>query len=180
MKFCPRCKEKKQLDEFYKKKGRRAASYCKLCQHAYLREHYKKTSAIYNVRRYALHLKYTKRNRRLVLDHLARHPCVDCNESDVVVLDFDHIRGSKFGDVSRMIVGGTSQKRLQAEIDKCRSVCELPPSQDGPGTGKLPHEALAVSRGRQRRICRRSSDESLGRARVELATNGLKGRCSTG
>jgi hypothetical protein len=43
MKICPRCKEKKALDEFYRKKGRSAGSYRKPCQHAYVREHYRKT-----------------------------------------------------------------------------------------------------------------------------------------
>jgi hypothetical protein len=123
MKFCPRCKETKALDDFYRKKGRRAGSYCKPCQHAYVREHYKRTSATYNARRYALHLTYTKRNRRLVLEQLAQHPCVDCNESDIVVLDFDHVRGTKHGDISRLIVGGTSVQTLRAEIDKCVVRC---------------------------------------------------------
>ena len=123
MKFCPRCKENKALDEFYRKKDRRAGSYCKPCQHAYVREHYQKTSAVYNKRRYALHLIYTERNRRIVLDHLMQHACIDCNESDILVLDFDHVRGTKHGDISRMIVGGTSARTLQAEIDKCVVRC---------------------------------------------------------
>jgi hypothetical protein len=123
MKFCPRCREKKALEEFYRKKGRSAGSYCKPCQHAYVREHYQRTSNTYNERRYALHLIYTERNRRLVLEHLAMHPCIDCGENDVVVLDFDHVRGTKLGAVSRMIVGGTSVQRLQAEIAKCVGRC---------------------------------------------------------
>ena len=117
MKICPRCKEKKSLDEFYRKKDRAAGSYCKPCQHAYVREHYLKTSAVYNARRYALHLAYTMRNRKLVLDHLAQHPGVDCGESDILVLDFDHVRGTKHGAVSRMIVGGTSAQRLLTAIE---------------------------------------------------------------
>jgi len=52
MKFCPRCKEKKALDEFYRKKGRSAGSYCKPCQLAYVREHYKLKAASYDARRY--------------------------------------------------------------------------------------------------------------------------------
>ena len=123
MKICPRCKEKKELDAFFKKKGRQAGSYCKPCQLAYVREHYRKTSGAYNARRYALHQIYTERNRRLVADYLAHHPCVDCNEKDIVVLDFDHVRGNKDGDVSRMIWGGTSVQRLQAEISKCVARC---------------------------------------------------------
>jgi hypothetical protein len=123
MKYCPRCKETKTLDNFYRKKDRLAGSYCKPCQHAYVREHYQRTSAVYNARRYALHLTYTMRNRRMVLDHLQQHPCVDCNESDILVLDFDHVRGAKHDHISRMIFGGTSAKKLQAEIDKCVVRC---------------------------------------------------------
>jgi hypothetical protein len=123
VKICPRCQERKALDEFYRKKDRLAGSYCKPCQHAYVREHYAKTSAVYNARRYALHLTYTERNRRLVLDHLANHPCIDCGERDIVVLDFDHVRGVKLDAVSRMIFGGTSERRLRAEIDKCVVRC---------------------------------------------------------
>ena len=123
MKICPRCKAKKALDEFYKKKDRRAGSYCEPCQHAYVREHYLKTSAAYNARRYALHREYTKRNRGIVLEHLVNNPCVDCGESDLVVLDFDHVRGTKTMHVSRMIVGGTSVETLLAEIAKCVVRC---------------------------------------------------------
>lgn len=123
MKRCPRCGETKPLDEFYRKKDRLAGSYCKPCQHAYVREHYKRTSAVYNARRYALHLGYTERNRRVVLDHLTKHPCVDCNEGDILVLDFDHIRGTKLAAISRLIVGGTSLRTLQAEMDKCVVRC---------------------------------------------------------
>ncbi len=123
MKICPRCKEKKPLDGFFKKKDRLAGAYCKPCQLSYVREHYQRTKGAYNARRYALHLKYTERNRRIVLDHLAEHPCVDCDEADVIVLDFDHVRGSKYGAISRMIFGGTSVQKLRAEIEKCEVRC---------------------------------------------------------
>ncbi len=123
MKMCPRCKEKKPLDAFFKKSDRLAGAYCKPCQLAYVREHYRRTKGAYNARRYALHLKYTERNRRLVFDYLRQHPCVDCSEADVVVLDFDHVRGAKHGAVSRMIFGGTSVPRLPAEIEKCEVRC---------------------------------------------------------
>jgi hypothetical protein len=123
MKVCPRCKEKKALDEYYRKKGRRAGSYCKPCQLAYVREHYRRTSGAYNARRYRLHHVYTNRNRRLVLAHLTQHPCVDCAETDVVVLDFDHVSGTKVSSISVMIRGGTSVRVLQDEIAKCVVRC---------------------------------------------------------
>jgi transcription elongation factor Elf1 len=123
MKYCPRCKENKPLDAFFKKKDRRASSYCKPCQLEYVREHYRRTSGAYNARRYALHQVYTDRNRRIVLAHLRAHPCIDCGEHDIVVLDFDHVSGQKHGNISRLIRGGTSIETLEAEIAKCVVRC---------------------------------------------------------
>jgi hypothetical protein len=123
MKICPRCKEQKALDEFFRKKDRKAGSYCKPCQLAYVREHYRRTAGAYNARRYILHNVYTERNRQYVLKHLLAHPCVDCGESDVVVLDFDHVNGKKCCSVSSMIGGAISLARVQAEIDKCVVRC---------------------------------------------------------
>lgn len=124
MKICPRCKEKKELAAFFKKKDRRAGSYCKPCQLAYVREHYRRTKGAYNSRRYALAEIYKERNRRIVYDHLAKNPCVDCAESDVAVLDFDHVdRQTKLASVSRMINDCVSVRKLRAEIAKCEVRC---------------------------------------------------------
>jgi hypothetical protein len=130
MKFCPRCKETKTLDRFYRKKGRLAASYCEICQHAYLREHYRKTVSAYNARLYALHLDSTERNRHLVLEHLTQHPCIDCNQSDAVVLDFDHVRGTKDSAIRQMIFGGTSVKAASRNREVRRSLRQLPSAQN--------------------------------------------------
>jgi hypothetical protein len=54
---------------------------------------------------------------------LLHHSCVDCGESDPLVLDFDHVRGMKKRHVSRMISGGTSIETLRKEIEKCVVRC---------------------------------------------------------
>lgn len=123
MEFCAPCKEKKPLDHFYRKKGRNGASYCKPCQHEYLREYYRRTVETQRVRRYALADKYTARNRQLILDYLANHPCVDCGEADVMVLEFDHVRGTKEHDVTTMVGDCFSIDRIKAEIAKCVVRC---------------------------------------------------------
>lgn len=64
-----------------------------------------------------------ERNRALVAAHVATHPCVDCGESDPVVLDFDHVRGEKRRNVSRMVASHFSEKNILAEIEKCEVVC---------------------------------------------------------
>jgi hypothetical protein len=45
-------------------------------------------------------MRTTVRSRRLVAEYLHEHPCVDCGESDIVVLEFDHIREGKVRDIS--------------------------------------------------------------------------------
>lgn len=51
-------------------------------------------------------------------------PCLDCKVMyPHYVLQFDHVRGEKIMDVSKMARGGYSLKSIQAEIDKCELVC---------------------------------------------------------
>jgi hypothetical protein len=63
------------------------------------------------------------RNASFVFDHKANHPCVDCGNSDPVVLEFDHTGTDKLANVSDMVKNGLSLKRIQEEIDKCDVVC---------------------------------------------------------
>ncbi|MBX3468894.1 MAG: hypothetical protein KF878_18650 [Planctomycetes bacterium] len=66
---------------------------------------------------------YLKRNRDIVLRHLASHPCVDCGEADVVVLEFDHIRGRKIREVQRLAARCVTPDVLHEEIAKCEVRC---------------------------------------------------------
>lgn len=63
-----------------------------------------------------------ERNRDYVRAYLEAHPCVDCSEADLVVLEFDH-RGDKVADVGRMIREGWALWRLVKEIAKCDVRC---------------------------------------------------------
>jgi hypothetical protein len=65
--------------------------------------------------------KINQRNRELYLNYLLIHPCVDCGESDPVVLEADHVRDKSY-DVSRMIQGWSWNRILQ-ELKKCEIVC---------------------------------------------------------
>jgi hypothetical protein len=49
--------------------------------------------------------------------------CVDCPERDVVVLQFDHVRGEKIGNIAHMMRNGVRWDRFVAEIAKCEVVC---------------------------------------------------------
>jgi len=61
--------------------------------------------------------------RRYSYEYLKSHACVDCGEVDPEVLTFDHVRGKKTDNVSRMVSKGMSIKKIAAEISKCDVRC---------------------------------------------------------
>lgn len=51
-------------------------------------------------------------------------PCSDCKRFfPPICMDFDHVRGVKTEEVSRLLADGVVIEVLQAEIDKCDLVC---------------------------------------------------------
>jgi transcription elongation factor Elf1 len=62
-------------------------------------------------------------NRERLRRYPESHPCVDCGERDPVVLEFDHVRGSKRDIVSRMLYTGCTWSAIDAEIGKCEVRC---------------------------------------------------------
>ena len=56
--------------------------------------------------------------------YLAEHPCVDCGETDIRCLEFDHRdRATKSAEISRLVAGGFAWKVLLREIEKCDVRC---------------------------------------------------------
>lgn len=64
-----------------------------------------------------------ERNREYIDLFLSNHPCVDCGESDIVVLEFDHVKGAKIMAVVNAINRAWSISKLKKEIDKCEVRC---------------------------------------------------------
>jgi len=60
-------------------------------------------------------------NRKRICEYLDDHPCVDCGEDDIVVLEFDHLRDKKYA-VGQMM-RDARWDRIMAEIAKCEVVC---------------------------------------------------------
>lgn len=121
-KQCTRCRATKSVDDFHKnaRKPDGLASACKACMCLLSAAAYAKTGKARTQRNTA---GYRERNRQHVFDYLTTHPCVDCGEPDPIVLDFDHVRGEKDGNVSKMALNGVALAKLQAEIDKCDVRC---------------------------------------------------------
>lgn len=64
-----------------------------------------------------------KRNRDYVLNYLKKNPCVDCEESDPIVLQFDHVRGEKKRNISQMVARHAKLEVIKEEIKKCDVRC---------------------------------------------------------
>lgn len=62
-------------------------------------------------------------NNDFLFAYLSEHPCVDCGESDPVVLEFDHLSPEgKRGCVSTM-ARSCSAATLRSEVEKCVVRC---------------------------------------------------------
>lgn len=63
------------------------------------------------------------RNRSFVKNYLSKKSCIDCGNSDIRVLEFDHVRGNKLYEVSYMITKSYRLSKIEEEISKCDIRC---------------------------------------------------------
>jgi len=125
VRVCARCHVAKPLAEFQLKNPSKGwyRSYCRPCASDYGKEHYRQNLVAYLGRNRIRRTLDRPRNRRLVADYLADHPCIDCGEADSIVLEFDHRDpATKSDDVGRIVHTGTAVA-VRAEIEKCDVRC---------------------------------------------------------
>ena len=94
---------------------------CKPCKRAYGRRHYVENKEAYVAKASKNKYNAKLKNYRLMNEYLASHPCVDCGESEPLVLEFDHV-GAKEADIA-YLVQRRSWKRILEEIAKCEVRC---------------------------------------------------------
>jgi len=125
MKQCGKCKEHKPFGEFYKANTKACGygSYCKSCQHEHYKRRYHHRTKVLKQAWQPFKNEYKDRNRIFIADYLKRHPCVDCGEKDILVLEFDHVRGVKRASLSFLVNRAASLESLQREIAKCDVRC---------------------------------------------------------
>jgi hypothetical protein len=125
MKTCARCGQVKDDEEFnwrWRALGVRQ-SICRDCQRLARREHYERHQEAEKVRTHEITKERRERADRFIYEYLSYQRCVDCGEYDPAVLTFDHVRGKKRMDVSRMVAEGYSIEAVMEEIAKCEVVC---------------------------------------------------------
>jgi hypothetical protein len=77
----------------------------------------------HGVRTRASRIKRTRNNREKLVAHLMNNPCVDCGETDWVVLQFDHREpAEKLHSIANMISHNTWLEILW-EMEKCDVRC---------------------------------------------------------
>lgn len=117
MKKCHRCKQMKPLDVIT------SNGYCRPCNIEYGRQYQAKNRERRNAQNRRCAAKRYKMNRDHMIAYLGEHPCVDCGEADIVVLDFDHTDPSKKRAQIADVLGSWNWQTILAEIDKCLVRC---------------------------------------------------------
>lgn len=92
---------------------------CKECMRPHRRRFYKKHhEALIALSTQKAH------ERKEAIRELKSKPCTDCGKTyHWFVMDFDHVRGEKKGNVSTLLQIGKSLGRLLEEVAKCDLVC---------------------------------------------------------
>ena len=124
MKVCRRCGPQ-PIERFGKNKAEKDGlhRYCKRCRREEMAERFKQMTPEAKENRYRKVTALKDKRREFVLRYLLVHPCVDCGESDPIVLEFDHVRGIKSANVSALVNSHGDLNKIQAEIAKCDVVC---------------------------------------------------------
>lgn len=122
MKHCNKCNQTKGESEFSirnKAKNTRQ-SWCLACFAQYHQEKYQ-TDEAYKAKVKISRDKMNTRYRNFMIEYLSEHPCVDCNESDIRCLEFDHLKDKEFTiELSGRRMG---LERIKKEIQKCAVRC---------------------------------------------------------
>ena len=122
---CYDCGETKPVGAFAfanKAKGTRQGR-CRACHAVYRRGHYLRNRSTYIRQEVARIKRYRQENRPLLREYLRAHPCVDCGETDIVVLDFDHRDPARKRYAVTVLAVHKPWPRVLDEIAKCDVRC---------------------------------------------------------
>ena len=124
-KICTKCKCEKDVLSFSQRAKSKdgLASWCRDCFKLYWEKRYYEKHELYRKSHNTSREKLREQYARKVFKYLENNPCVNCGESDPIVLEFDHRdRNDKIESVSVM-TRNSSWKRIEKEIGKCDVLC---------------------------------------------------------
>jgi hypothetical protein len=124
-KWCGTCKTELPTTDFAGNRTRKDGlqSHCRTCKKTIQNRWYANNKDVHgtNVRRRTK--EYREIAKRYVVDILENSSCTDCGDTRIEVFEFDHVRGAKRANVSKMVSHGYCVDTIQTEIDKCEIVC---------------------------------------------------------
>jgi hypothetical protein len=116
-KRCGRCEEELPASAFNRLRDG-LQHWCREC----FRDYFRERGDVHRRQVATRQRRISERARAVVVSYLAEHPCRDCGETDVAVLEFDHVLG-KTHDVAFLIGHGAPAERIHAEIARCEVRC---------------------------------------------------------
>jgi hypothetical protein len=124
LKICTKCNlGQKDIDFNWRNKEKTIRhAICRYCHSKYRKEHYSKNRQKYIDKARKWNTNQREKICEFLFDYLQKHPCVDCGEGDIIVLDFDHLK-EKFLGISEMARNCYSIKTIRKEIKKCQVRC---------------------------------------------------------
>lgn len=125
-KKCPSCLRDLPIEAFnFKVRATGVRQpYCRQCSRRYIREHYARNTAYYLAKARTRNVVIRLKGHERLLAYLREHPCVDCGETDPIVLQFDHVDpATKRLAVSLLIRSASSWSTVLTEIAKCEVRC---------------------------------------------------------
>lgn len=120
-KVCSKCKDELPATKkyFYRLNNKYLAGECKKCHIQRSLEIHKKNPE----RTYQATLRCKHKTRDRFWEYIKTLSCIDCDNNDPRVLEFDHVRGKKKANLASMISQGVSWENILKEIAKCEVVC---------------------------------------------------------
>jgi hypothetical protein len=85
--------------------------------------HYQNNKKVYLDRALSRNNRVNTENKRKLYTYLSEHPCVDCGETDIRVLEFDHVQGNKSASITRLLNSAVPWSTIETEIAKCEVRC---------------------------------------------------------
>lgn len=124
MKKCTACKAIKSVSDFNKNKAKSDGlnNICRECSNKRSRQYYAENTEHHKANVVDRKWAAIAANQSRYLTYLSEHPCCDCGNTDIRVLEADHLH-SKYKNVSDMLSTGSSWSRILTELAKCDIVC---------------------------------------------------------
>ncbi len=126
IKHCGTCSTDKETTEFNKNKSKKDGlnSICRECSKKRSKKYYKENLEHHKVETKKRSKKILKENRKKLFEYYKTHPCIDCGNSNPIVLELDHRDGvEKVDNISKLVGWGSSWDSIEKEIEKCDVRC---------------------------------------------------------